>query len=85
MWEEHVSRINTVKHLIELTSKDTRPFRSAPYRAGLIARQLAAKEKKKMFQEEAIEPVNKEWANQIVFACKTDGSLRFYVDYCNST
>ena len=44
-------------------------------------REMVAKEVRKMVKAGIIEPASSEWASQVVFVPKKDGSLHFCVDY----
>lgn len=54
---------------------------SAPFRAKSKARELEKKELGQMPVAKMIEPAQREWASRVVYVPKTDGVLRFCLDY----
>lgn len=58
MCDEHLSRINGVKHWIDLTSLDTLSIHSEPYRANLRAPEFEPVEIDKMFQKHKFNPAS---------------------------
>lgn len=68
-------------HLIDLFNDEVKPFYSAQYRAGPIARHFAASEINRMIAENVIELVPKKWAAKILFARRRERSLCLCVDY----
>ena len=80
MWDGHLGLIQAVTHNITL-EPSSRPFHSAPYRAGPKMREHEKAEIDNMLKAGVIEPSSSEWASPIVFVPKKDGKLRFCVDY----
>eukprot|EP00171_Calliarthron_tuberculosum_P021997 IDg21997t1 len=80
MWDGSLGLINITEHHIDLDS-GTRPIRQLPYHAGPYARQFVAEEVERMLKGGVIRPSKSEWASPVVLAPKSDGSLRFCVDY----
>lgn len=81
IWDAYLGQVNNRKHLIKLTSENTPPIHSVPYRVGPKAREFETAKFDKMLIHKVIEPIQIEWAPPIVFAIKKDGSLRFCVFY----
>lgn len=81
MLDVYHGRIKTVGLRIERTAKDIRSVHSTTYCAGLLARQIAAKEIPKLLQEELVEPALIQWARPIIFGSNKDGLSRFSVVY----
>ena len=80
MWDGNLGTIRATRHRIDL-KPGSRPVHSQPYRAGMRARQEEADEIDRMLGMGVIEPSCSEWASPIVLVPKSDGSLRFCVDY----
>ncbi len=80
MWDGHLGTISATSHNIDLLPA-SRPVFSQPYRAGARARTEEAAEIERMKQLEVIEPSYFEWASPVVLVPKSDGSLRFCVEY----
>ena len=80
MWDGSLGEINTTQHHIDVTP-GTRPLAQAPYRAGPRARQIEQAEVDRMLEAGVIEPSKSAWASPVVLVPKSDGSLRFCVDY----
>ena len=80
MWDGSLGRIHAGKHHIHLLP-NSRPVASAPYRAGLKAREAEEAEVQRMLEKGVIEPSKSAWASPVVLVPKSDGFLRFCVDY----
>ena len=80
MWDGRIGEINITKHRIELLS-GTRPVRQHPYRTGLCAKEFEGREIATMLLDNVIRPSQSEWASPVVLAPKSDGTLRFCLDY----
>ena len=80
MWDGTLGELKATEHRIDLMP-DSKPVHQAPYRAGPTQRQREKEEIDNMLAKGVIEPANTEWASPIVFVPKSDGSLRFCVDY----
>ncbi len=80
MWDGTLGTIKEATHRIEFKS-GSRPVYTQPYRAGLKARAQEEEEITRMLSVGVIEPARCEWTSTIVLVPKSDGSLRFCVDY----
>ena len=80
MWNSQLGELKAMEHRIQL-DPGSKKFHQAPYRAGPLQRKILKKEIDKMPEKGVIEPAKTDWASQIVFASKPEGSLRFFVDY----
>lgn len=80
MWSGQLGEINVTKYSISLRPR-TRPFKSAPYRAGPKSRELERAEVNKQLAAGVIEPAQSEWAAPVLFTPKKDGKIRFCIDY----
>ena len=80
MWDGKLGEINVVKHRIDL-KPGSKPSMQRPYRAGPKSREFVNKEVENMLHKGVISPVQSEWASPVVIVPKSDGSLRFCVDY----
>jgi RNase H-like domain found in reverse transcriptase/Reverse transcriptase (RNA-dependent DNA polymerase)/Integrase zinc binding domain/Integrase core domain/Chromo (CHRromatin Organisation MOdifier) domain len=80
MWDGRLGKVSATSHRIDLVP-GTRPVHAQPYRAGGRAREVEREEIEKMMTQGVIEPAMSEWASPIVLVSKSDGSLRFCVDY----
>lgn len=81
MWNRHHTSITAAKHCIELVNNQTKRVHSAAYRPVPKKREIDKAEVVKMMEQQVFEPVQMEWTAPIVFAPKTDETLRFFVDY----
>ena len=72
--------VRVTEHRIKL-KPGSEPVYSQPYRAGFKAREAEQEEVSKMLRQGVIEPATSEWASPVVLVPKTDGTLRFCVDY----
>lgn len=80
MWSGKLGRTDVVEHCIELT-KDSRPFRSAPYRAGRETRELEELKVQKQLKADVIELATSELASPVLFVPKKDESFRWCIHY----
>ena len=80
MWTGRLGRIELTSHRITL-KPDAVPVKQAPYRAGPRGRQNETEQVKAMLKEGVIAPSESEWASPVVLVSKSDGTLRFCVDY----
>jgi transposase InsO family protein len=80
LWDGRLGRVSATSHRIELTP-GARPVHCQPYRAGPRAREAESKEVERMLKAGVIEPAASEWASPVVLVPKSDGSMRFCVDY----
>ena len=72
-------RTRLVEHKIVLKEKNV--IRLPPYQLAHAYRDLVQKELKSMLVAGIIKPSNSEWASPIVLVQKTDGRMRFCVNY----
>ncbi len=72
-------RTNLVQHHIETLPGEVE--RSRPYRLPEHKKNVVQEELKAMLNLGVIEESHSDWASPIVLVPKTDGSVRFYVDY----
>ncbi len=80
MWDGNLGTMYGAQHRIDL-KPGSRPVHWQPYRAGMRAQQEEADEIDQMLRMKVFEPSCSEWASPIVLVPKSDGSLRFCVDY----
>ena len=80
MWDGSLGAIRATKHHIYLI-EDAHPIACHPYRAGPKAREAEQMEVKRMRAANVIESGQSAWASPVVLVPKSDGSLRFCVDY----
>ena len=80
MWSGHLGEIKAPPYRIDL-KPESKPVHSHPYRAGPKAREGEEDEEQRMLDAGVIEPAKSEWASSAVLIPKSDGSLRFCVDY----
>ena len=80
MWDGKLSEVRATEHRIELTSS-AKPFRCQPYRAGSRASEAKQASMDEMLAGGVIPRSKSEWASPVVLIPKSDGSLRFCVDY----
>jgi transposase InsO family protein len=80
MWDGRLGNVSATSHRIDVVP-GSRPVHAQPYRAGGRAREAEQEEIKKMLAQGVIEPAMSEWASPVVLVPKSDGSLRFCVDY----
>jgi hypothetical protein len=80
MWDGRLGHVETTSHRIWLVPGAT-PVHSHPYRAGARARESESSEVQRMLKSGVIEPTTSEWASPVVLVPKTDGSMRFCIDY----
>lgn len=82
-WDGQQGRDSTVKIRINLMEPSTRSVHSASYHAGTEIREFKKPEIDIMFNENMIEPEQRERASLSVLASKKDGTSWFCVDYQN--
>jgi hypothetical protein len=80
MWDGHLGTVAATSLRIEVTA-GSKPVHCQTYRAGSRARSAEKEDIDRMLAEQVIEPATYEWASPIVLVPKSDGSLRFCVDY----
>ena len=80
MWTGELGSVKVTQHRIKL-KPDPKPVFSQPYRAGPKAREVEEQEVNKMLDADVIERAKTEWATPVVLVPKSDGSLRFCMDY----
>lgn len=80
MWNGHLGEVKVSEHRIDLFL-DTRPVYSQPYRGGAESRKVIQQNVDRLLQGEIIEPAKSQWDSPVVLALKSDGSLRFCIDY----
>lgn len=70
-------------HLVEhrIETGDVSPIHSNPYRVSHKERQIIRDHISSMLQSDLIEPSNSPWSSPVVLAPKSNGSLRFCIDY----
>lgn len=56
MWDGRLGKVQKVKHSIKTDPEDTRPIKSAPYRAGPKGRELEKEEIEKLVSMNVKEP-----------------------------
>jgi len=74
-----LGRTNVVKHRID--TGDERPVKQPPRRLPLAKREEAEQEVQRMLDHNIIEPSQSAWSSPVVLVTKSDGSLRFCIDY----
>lgn len=79
MWDETLGEINTI-HRIYLVP-NTRPIAQVPYQTGRKAREIEEADVKKKLDAGVIERARLEWASPVLLVPKSDGSMRFCIDY----
>lgn len=82
MWDGHHGRLTISKHRMKLFQPDTVPKHPAPSRDGPKTYIFKKGEIDEMLAEYFMELVQTEWAVLIVFVPKTNGTLRFSVNFC---
>ena len=80
LWSEQLGTVRLREHRIKL-KPDSEPVFSQPYGAGPKARDIEPEEVSKMLSAGVIEPATTKWASPVVIVPKSDGTLRFCVDY----
>ena len=79
MGENDLGRANAVRHRIDTGLN--RPFRQALRRHPTVTVEALDAQVDAMLRADLIEPAQSEWASNVVMVRKTNGSLRFCVDY----
>ena len=72
-------RTSLTHHQIHV--EGTVPVRQKPYRVPYSKREMVKQELEKMLEAKVIQPSTSPWASPIVLVEKTDGSVRFCIDY----
>jgi len=72
--------IKATQHRLDLNA-GARPVRFAPRRAGHTAQEAESAEVERQLEADVIEPTSSEWGFPVMLVPKTDGTLRFRVDY----
>ena len=80
MWDENFCVIKDAKHLVILR-EDAKSFRINPYRTGPVGRTEIRKAATAMKEDGVNHDAKSEWAIPVVLIPKSDGSMRFCVDY----
>lgn len=80
MWQGQLGEVTATEHRIDL-APGARPQFSQPYRAGPGSREVIEKHIEDMKEKGVIEPAQSQWAAPVVLAPKSDGTLRFCIDY----
>jgi Reverse transcriptase (RNA-dependent DNA polymerase) len=80
VWKCQLGEISTTKHQIDLQNNG-KPVYQAPYRAGMQSREIERQEVDSMLKAGVIASATSEWTIPVVLITKTDGSIRFCVDY----
>ena len=80
MWKGQLGSVDITEHRIPLVPEAKLVF-SQPYQAGPGAREVLKKSVEDMLDKDVIEPSQREWASPVVLVPKSDGLLRFCVDY----
>ena len=83
---EEAERGETDRAEMNIETDNAIPVRQAPCRIPLtvyqeVTRQEVAHQLQQMQENGAIQSSNSPWASPIVFVCKKDGTMHFYVDY----
>ena len=77
--ETDLGMANAVRHRIETGTN--RPFRQALRRHTTVVIEAIDAQADAMLEADLIEPPQSEWFSNVVMVRKSDGSLRFCVDY----
>lgn len=80
LWNGDLGLIKATEHRIVL-KPGARPVRLSPYRMGPDSRELTREQVQRMQDMGVIEPCSSEWASPIVLVPKSDGTMRFCIDY----
>ena len=81
MWDGNLGVIKDAEHRVSLR-EDAKSFRINPYRTGPAGRTEIRMAVTAMKEDSAIRDAKSEWASRVVLIPKSDGSMRFCVDYC---
>ena len=80
MWQGQLGEVKGRSHKIDLVP-GARPQAVQPYRAGDHKRKVIQENIDELLEKKVIEPAHSEWAAPVVLVPKSDGTLRFCVDY----
>ena len=80
IWNGKLGTVRVTNRRIDL-KEGTRPVHCQQYRTGPKSREIQQSKVDKMLKAGVIEPACSEWASPVVLVPKSDGSLRFCVDY----
>jgi len=80
LWAGQLGKVDVTSHRIEETL-GARPWRSQPYRESHSLREGIAKKVQRQRDLGVIQPWSAEWAFPVVLVPKTDGTMRFCVNY----
>lgn len=80
MWSGALGLIKATEHILVL-KPGANPVRLNPYRMGASSRELTQEQVQRMADMGVIEPSSGEWPSLIVLVPKSDGTMRFCIDY----
>ena len=80
MWDGNLGVIKDAEHRVTLR-EDAKSFRINPYRTGPARRTEIRKAVTAMKEDGVVRDAKSEWASPVVMIPKSDGSIRFCVDY----
>lgn len=80
-WDEHLGRISTLNHELDLRSPTIQHIHSVPYCAGRKACNFKRSKIANILAMIVEEPAQPEWPSLVHFAPKKDGTLKLCVDY----
>ena len=80
VWDGNLGVIKDAEHLVPLR-EDAKSFRNNPYRTGPAGRTEVRKAVTAMNEDGVIRDAKSEWESPVVLIPKSDGSMRFCVDY----
>jgi len=75
-----LGRTNIVKHEIEV-EPGARPLKQRFYKTGWTEKKFIKEEVERLLEEGIIQPSKSAWASPVVLVKKSDGKMRFCVDY----
>jgi hypothetical protein len=79
LWDQN--RLGVLQGTVNRIETQGNPVFQHPYRAGAEARKAEKEEVARMLRLGVIEPSQAEWASPVVLIPKSDGSIRFCIDY----